>query len=202
MRLGLFGGSFDPIHYGHIYPVKEAKEALGIDRVVYLPTAEPPHKPGRQLAPPYARFAMVELALLDEPDMEVSPFELTPDRPAFTIDSVLYFKSLYPDSDLFLIIGADSFAELNTWRLWEEIVDLAELGVLVRPEWNWNELKDRVPREIAVLAESNRVHFLANNPVEVSATQLRQMILDNGEISDKMLPELVLKYARKYSLYR
>jgi len=202
MRMGLFGGSFDPIHYGHIYPVKEAKKALGIDRVVYLPTAEPPHKPGRQFASPFARFAMVELALLDEPDMEVSPFELTPDRPAFTIDSVLYFKSLYPDSDLFLIIGGDSFAELHTWHLWEEIVDLAELGVLIRPEWNWIELKDRVPREIAVLAESDRVHFVANNPVEVSATQLRQMIQDNGESPDKMLPELVLKYARKYSLYR
>jgi len=202
MRMGLFGGSFDPIHYGHIYPVKEAKKVLGLDRVVYLPTAEPPHKPGRQFASPFARFAMVELALLDEPDMEVSPFELTPARPAFTIDSVLYFKSLYPDSDLALIIGGDSFAELHTWHLWEEIVDLAELGVLVRPEFNWIELKDRVPREIAILAESDRVHFVANNPVEISATQLRQMIQDNGEIPDRMLPELVLKYARKYSLYR
>jgi nicotinate-nucleotide adenylyltransferase len=202
MRLGLFGGSFDPIHYGHICPVKEAKDALGIGRVVYLPTAEPPHKPGRQFAPPYARFAMVELALLDEPDMEVSPFELTPNRPAFTIDSLLYFKSLYPDSDLFLIIGGDSFAELHTWRSWEEIVDLAELAVLVRPEWNWDEVKNRVPSEIERLAESDRVHFVANKPVAVSATQLRQMISHKGELSDKMLPELVLKYARKYSLYR
>jgi nicotinate-nucleotide adenylyltransferase len=202
MRLGLFGGSFDPIHYGHITPVKEAKEILGIDRVVYLPTAEPPHKPGRQFAPPYSRFAMVELALLDEPDLEVSPLELTPDRPAFTVDSLLFFKGLYPDAELFLIIGGDSFAELHTWRSWEEIVELAELVVLMRPDSGWSQLRNRVPPQIASLAESDRVHFVSNTPIAVSATELRDRLAANGEISNKMLPELVLEYIRKYSLYR
>ncbi len=202
MRVGIFGGSFDPIHNGHIKPVKEAKEILGIDRVVFLPTAEPPHKPGRQFAPPFSRFAMVELALLDEPDLEVSPFELTPDRPAYTVDSLLYFKGLYPEAELFLMIGGDSFAELNTWRSWEEIVDLAQLAVLLRPDSDWSEIKNRVPEQIASLADSDRVHFVSNTPIAVSATELRDQLAAGGEISNKMLPRLVLEYIRKYSLYR
>ena len=202
MRLGLFGGSFDPIHYGHIYPVREARDQLGLDRIVYLPTAEPPHKPGRQFAPPYARYTMVEIALLDEPDMEVSPFELTPDQPAFTVDSMLYFSSLYPEADLFLIIGGDSFAELHTWRNWNEVVNLAQLAVLVRPNWRWDEVRSKVAPEIAELAESGRVHFVSNRPVAVSATQLRDLIAGQGELPPELVPELVLKYARKYSLYR
>lgn len=145
---------------------------------------------------------MVELALLDEPHLEVSPFELTPDRPAFTIDSLLYFKSLIPDAELVLIIGGDSFAELHTWRSWEEIVDLAELAVLLRPDSSWSRLKNSVPAQIASLAESDRVHFMSNTPIAISATELRDQLAANGEISNKMLPRLVLEYIRKYSLYR
>jgi len=202
MRLGLFGGSFDPIHYGHIDPVKEAMKALELDRIVYLPTADPPHKPGRQFASPYARFVMVELALLNETGIEVSPFELTPARSAFTIDSLLYFRGLYPDSDLFLILGDDSFAELNTWKNWKDIVELAELAVLTRPDSSWSERKHDAPPEIAELAESDRVHFVANGPVAISATELRALLAGEREIPQGMLPDLVLKYIRKYSLYR
>jgi nicotinate-nucleotide adenylyltransferase len=202
MRLGLFGGSFDPIHYGHIEPVKKAMSVLELDRIVYLPTAEPPHKPGRQFAPPYARFAMVELALLNEKRIEVSPFELTPTRSAFTIDSLLYFRGLYPECDLFLILGDDSFAELDTWKNWRDIVEVAELAVLTRPDSSWSERKQSVPGEIAELAESTRVHFVSNDPVAISATELRTLLAGDGEIPRGMLPELVLKYIRKYSLYR
>ena len=202
MRVGLFGGSFDPIHRGHIAPVKEAMQTLHLDRVVYLPTAEPPHKPGRQFAPAYCRYAMVELALLEEPDLEVSPFELTPERPAYTIDSLLYFRSLYPDSELFLIIGGDSFAELETWRAWDQIVEVARLAVLVRPESTAGDLRRRLSRPLATLAESERVHFIDNSPVDVSATELRQRLAEGEDVPADVVPDLVLKYIRKYSLYR
>ena len=81
MKLGLFGGSFDPIHRGHIEPVQAARKALGLERVIYLPTAVPPHKPGRILAPAHARYAMVEMALLEEEGLYASTFELTLGRP-------------------------------------------------------------------------------------------------------------------------
>lgn len=202
MRVGLFGGSFDPIHSGHITPVKEARDALALERVVYLPTAEPPHKPGRQFAPPHARLTMVELALLDEPGLEVSAFELTPQRPAFTIDSLLHFRGLYAGADLFLIIGEDSFAELHTWRNWQQIVDLAEIVVLERPESSRRLKGGDPPAEIAHLGQSDRVHFLGNTPVEVSATELRQLLARDEELPQSSIPPLVLKYIRKYALYR
>lgn len=202
MKLGLFGGSFDPIHFGHIRPVQDAKGELGLDRVVFLPTATPPHKPGYQFAPAHARFAMVELALLGENDLRVSPLELTPERPAYSVDTLRHFRDRYPDAELYLILGGDGFTELHTWRRWRDIVDLARLAVLTRPNWRWDEVRERVPVEISRLAASDRVHFIRNEPVAVSATTLREILASGAEPPAGALPELVLKYIRKYSLYQ
>ena len=202
MKLGLFGGCFDPIHYGHIRPVREAKSKLGLDRVVFLPTAVPPHKPGRQFAPPHARFTMVELALLGEPGLVVSPLELTPERPFFTVDSLRYFRHAHDDAELHLLIGGDGFAELHTWKEWHEIIRLARLVVLTRPDWHWSEFRHRVPGELAELAETERVRFIANDPVAVSATEIRQRLAEGQEIPGDAVPELVLQYIDKYSLYQ
>jgi len=202
VKLGLFGGCFDPIHYGHIRPVQEARSKLELDRVVFLPTAVPPHKPGRQFAPPHARFAMVELALLDEPGLVVSPLELTPERPFYTIDSLRYFRQHRNDAELHLLIGGDGFAELHTWKEWQEIVRLAHLVVLTRPDWHWTEFRHRVPAELAELAETDRVRFIANEPVAVSATEIRQWLAEGREIPADAVPELVLQYIDKYSLYQ
>jgi nicotinate-nucleotide adenylyltransferase len=135
MKIGLFGGSFDPIHYGHIHPVREAAVELGLERVIYLPTAVPPHKLAREFAPARARFTMVELALLDEENFYASPFEMASDQPAFTIDSVEHFRGLYPEAELHVILGADNLAELTEWRRWQDLTEEAWLAVLVRPDW-------------------------------------------------------------------
>ena len=100
MKIGLFGGSFDPIHRGHVEPVREARRRLGLERVIYLPTATPPHKPRRALAPALARFAMVELALLGEEGLYVSAHELTPERPAYTVETLEHFRRQMPEAEL------------------------------------------------------------------------------------------------------
>lgn len=202
MRLGLFGGCFDPIHHGHIQPIKTAKAKLALDKVVFLPTAVPPHKPGRQFAPPHARFAMVELALLKEPGLEVSPLELTPDRPFYTVDSLRHFRGLHPDADLFLLIGGDGFGELPTWRDWTEIPKLAKLAVLTRPDWSWADLRGGLPQPLVDLGESDRVEFIRNEPLAVSATEIRDRLASGQEVSPDSVPDLVLEYIRKYSLYQ
>jgi len=202
MKLGLFGGCFDPIHYGHIRPVQDARSALSLDRVLYLPTAVPPHKPGRQFAPPHARYVMVELALLDEPGLAVSPLELTPDRPFYTVDSLRHFRQQDPDAELYLLVGGDGFAELHTWKEWQEIFRLAHLVVLTRPDWHWSDFRHRVPAELADLADTERVHFIANDPVSVSATEIRQRLAAGEEVAGDAVPELVLRYIDKYSLYQ
>jgi nicotinate-nucleotide adenylyltransferase len=202
MKLGLFGGGFDPIHLGHILPVEEARRKLALDRVIFLPTAVPPHKPGWEFAPAHARYSMVELALLGREGLYASPFELTPDRPAYTVDSVEHFGRLHPEADLYLILGGDGFAQLTEWKRWRDLPRLARLAVLVRPDWRLEDLAGDLEPELAELAAGDRVRFVANRPVDVSATRLRELLGAGLEVPDGVLPELVLQYIRKYSLYR
>jgi len=202
MKIGLFGGTFDPIHFGHILPVKEARTQLGLDRVIYLPTAIPPHKPGPQVAPPHARWTMVELALLAEPGLVADPFELTPQREAFTVDSVEHFRSTLPDADLYLLIGCDSFAELHTWKRWEDLVAKVKLGVLVRPDWRPGALEAQLTPEVAALMGTDKVCFITNQPVPVSATELRRLLAEGDQPPDGWLPDLVLEYIHKNNLYQ
>jgi nicotinate-nucleotide adenylyltransferase len=200
-RLGVFGGSFDPIHFGHILPVREARRVLGLERVVYLPTARPPHK-GARFAPPLSRWTMVELALLDEEGLEASALELTPESPAYTVDTLESFRRADPAAELHLIVGADSFADLPQWRRWREILELARLVVLVRPGWEQAQLLAAAPPELAAAVESGRAVFIANPPVAVSSTELREIFAAGRIPPSGAVPEAVVKYIRKYDLYR
>jgi nicotinate-nucleotide adenylyltransferase len=202
MRLGLFGGSFDPVHAGHVRPIQEARERLGLDRVIYLPTAQPPHKPGQQFAPAHARFSMVELALLDEPDLQVSALELTPGRTSYTIDTLEHFHAEHPEAELYLLLGGDSFVTLESWKRWRDIVALARLVVLVRPRWEIERTRRQLSDQLARLAADDRVHFLSNPAVEVSSTRLRELIRAGEPVPAEDMSPRVLKYVRKYSLYR
>lgn len=200
MKLGLFGGSFDPIHRGHIEPVQAARKALGLDRVIYLPTAVPPHKPGRVLAPAHARFAMVEMALLDEEGLYASTFELTLERPAYTIETLERFREMVPGVELHLLIGGDSYADLDLWVRWREIVDAARLVVLTRPGWILEEAS--LSPDLAELARSGRVVFLDQPPVDISSTRLREIFARGERPPVGTVPESVVRYVHKYDLYR
>jgi nicotinate-nucleotide adenylyltransferase len=205
MKLGLFGGSFDPIHRGHIAPVQAARRELGLDRVLYLPTAVPPHKPGRILAPAHARYAMVEMALLDEEGLYASTFELTLGRPAYTVETLEHFRRTLPalpampDTELVLIIGGDSYAELDRWVRWEEIPDLARLAVLTRPGWTLEE--SSLSPELAALARSGKVDFLHQPPVDISSTRLRELFSKGALPPPETVPGSVVRYVQKYGLY-
>jgi nicotinate-nucleotide adenylyltransferase len=230
MKLGLFGGSFDPIHCGHVEPVKEARRRLGLERVIYLPTAVPPHKPGRRLAPPLARYAMVELALLHEQALEVSPYELTQGRPAYTAETLEHFQRELPAAELHLLIGSDSFFELSHWVRWRDVVAIARLVVLTRPGWDLAavvqggqggreaqggqegpkvregapgaEAADPDRRELAALLASGRVLALDQPPYEVSSTRLREILARGERPPAGWMPDLVVDFVHKYSLYR
>ena len=200
--LGLFGGSFDPIHYGHIRPVQEARQQLGLERVYFLPTALPPHKPGREFAPAHARYTMVELALLKEEGLYASPIELTIGRPAYTIETLERFSADESEASLHLIVGSDSFGELETWRRWREISELARLAVLSRPGWRFEDMAESLPSELVELARRGQIDFVANRPVRTSSTELRRILAAGEEPPEGAIPPLVLEYIRKHSLYQ
>lgn len=197
MKLGLYGGSFDPIHYGHLRPVQETRAALGLDRVIYLPTARPPHKPQRDGASPLARFVMVELALLGEAGLYASPLELE-DRVTYTIETLEHFHHEQVDADLVLIMGGDSLVQLDTWRAWRRILQIAEIAVLERPEGDAPEPSAELRRAL----EGARIHRIANSPVDISSTQIRQQVAARSAAARQYLPPLVLDYIEKYDLYR
>ncbi len=195
MKVGLFGGSFDPVHRGHLEPVRQARAALGLERVIYLPTARPPHKTARS-ATALQRYAMVELALLGEEGLCASPFELR-EETCYTVDTVEHFRGEMPEAELVLLIGADSWAAFTSWREWRRILDTVELAVLVRPGWETGELDEPFARAHA----QGRLHFVGNEPWPVSSTALRRQLGRGEEISPDTVPPLVLDYIRKYRLY-
>ena len=201
-HIGLFGGSFDPIHRGHVAPVQRARRQLALERVLYLPTALPPHKPKRELVPAVRRFAMVEMALLGEEGLYASDYELTLGRPAYTVETVEAFRRLWPDADLHLIVGGDSFAELSTWRRWRELVELVELVVLARPGWVLEEIRGGLPEELSRRSAEGGVHVIADEPVDLSSTELRQRLGRGEALPEGAVAPLVVDYIHKYSLYR
>lgn len=200
MKLGLFGGSFDPIHAGHVATVRAAREELGLDKVLFLPTAVPPHKPGRTLAPPFARYAMVELALLEEEGLEASAHELTVGRPAYTAETVEHFRRERPEADLHLLIGEDSFFDFHRWVRYRDIAALARVVVLARP--GWDHRSAGLPAGLRELVEGGRVLFLEQPEVDISSTRLRELSRAGLPLPAERVPPLVLRYLQKYPLYR
>jgi nicotinate-nucleotide adenylyltransferase len=201
MKIGLFGGSFDPIHWGHIRPVLEAVEQVGLDRVIYLPTGRPPHKPERRLAPALARYAMTELALLRQERLWVSGHELSEAAPTYTVDTLLHFARAFPGDQLHLLIGADSFVELRTWVRFREILDLARLVVLARPGVAATAASSAAIADDAG-AGALRVHLVTNTPVETSSTEVRRLLARGERPPREWVPEPVIDFALKYRLYR
>jgi nicotinate-nucleotide adenylyltransferase len=203
LRLGQLGGSFDPIHEGHVAAARAALDALGLDRVLFLPTGRPPHKPGRSFAPALARWTMVELALLDEPGLFASPLELDDARESYTIETVERLRAGSPaGTELVLLIGADSLAELHTWRRWPDLLAATEIGVLARPGWSWAELERSWPPELAAGIHRARISHVESVSHPASASEIRRRLRAGEPIPQGWLKDRVLRFSNKYDLYR
>jgi nicotinate-nucleotide adenylyltransferase len=201
VRVGLFGGSFDPIHLGHVAAARTARRELALDRVLFLPTAHPPHKPGRRFAPALARYAMVELALLDEPELRVSTVELT-DAPVYTIESFERFRAEAPSDEHVLLIGADSLAELDTWRRWEELLAKAEIGVFSRPAPGRTTTPLALRPELARAIGDARIRWVGSTAHPASASEIRRRLAAGESLPEGWLDARVLAFLTKYALYR
>lgn len=209
MKLGLFGGSFDPVHVGHVTAARSAREALELDRVLLLPTADPPHKVLRA-ASAWRRFAMVELAVLDEEGLYTSTHELTPGRTAYTVETLEHFRDQLPDARLHLIVGSDSLAQIHTWRRWQDLFRLARLAVLARPGWALDAVRGELPEEVAARLEPAGASLRNGLPepvvvgrtLDVSATRIRQALARGERPDNHQLHPRVLDYMDKYGLYR
>jgi nicotinate-nucleotide adenylyltransferase len=201
MRLGIFGGSFDPVHYGHLLLAECCREALALDEVWLVPAAQPPHKQDRRLAPGKARLEMLELALADHDQIQPSAVELSRGGVSYTVDTLETIRQQRPEAELFLLLGADSLRDLPTWRQPQRILELA-LPVAVRrsgnPEPDYAVLAGLVP---PAHLEHIRQLQVEMPLVDLSSTELRRRARLGLSLRFRT-PRAVEEYIRAHGLYR
>ena len=194
-RIALYGGTFDPIHSGHLEIARRVSELFEIEKVLLVPAQVAPHKIGRPVTEPIHRYAMLALATQNDPQLLISTFELdAPDR-RYTVDTVERFQSILGDStELFFIMGADSWSEITTWREWERLLKIVNHIVVTRPG---HEVDRTLPVPDA------RVSFTDAVMKDVSSSSIRRLAAA-GRFDElaQMVPEPVVEYIRKYELYR
>ena len=202
MRIGLFGGSFNPIHHGHLIVAQAVAERIGLDRVIVLPSNQPPHKPVRHLLEAVHRVEMVRIAIEGEPLFELSDFDVTRHGPTYTIDTIAHFRNQFgSEVELCWIIGADSLAELATWHRVEELVDTCRIVTAVRPgctNVDWQPLATLLTDEqIARL----RADIVPTPMIDISSTNLRERVR-RGQSIRYLVPDAVRQYINQHGLYR
>lgn len=193
-RIGVFGGTFDPPHLGHLVLAEWAWARLELDRVLLVPASAPPHKLGRRLSEPAHRLAMTRLAVRGNPALAVSDLETRRAGPSFTVDTLLALRRRHPGARLFLLMGEDSLADFPTWRDPAGIARLATLVVAARPRAGTAARAARPPR-------GARVVRLDNPLVDVSSSALRARARARRPLR-YLVPDTVAAYIERHRLYR
>ena len=196
-RTAVFGGSFNPIHYGHLLLADEVAEALSLDRVLFVPAAAPPHKPAAQLAPAPDRYAMVELAVAGHPKFVVSDIELRRSGPSYTVDTLEALR--LPRPELFLIMGSETFLDLLAWRAPQRVASLAQLVVVPRLGSVFDPEGAAVRKVVHDIGQEPLVVHATSLPI--SASDLRRRAREARSLAYR-LPPAVGDYIRARRLYR
>ncbi|HZC34827.1 MAG TPA: nicotinate-nucleotide adenylyltransferase [Chthoniobacterales bacterium] len=184
MKIAIFGGTFDPIHHGHLILARQALEELNLDLVIFVPAAESPFKTNHQSAPAQHRLQMVRLATANEPGFALDSMEIDRGGTSFSIDTVLAIRKKYPGAELFFLVGEDNVDHLVEWHRFEELDKLVRFIVLSRTD-------KRLPKRYPIIHR----HF------EISATEIRNRVANRQQIT-YLVPEVVLRYILDHNLYQ
>ncbi len=197
-RIGILGGSFDPPHVGHLWLATQAADALGLDRVLFMPASQPPHKRGRRMSSAADRLLMTRLAIAGDPLFQLSPLEMERPGPSYTIDSVTELVAMYRGSQLFLLMAADSLSQIDTWREPDRLLSLVEWVVGPRPGTSLPAravLRERFGRG------ASRIHLLEGPSLDVSASEIRRRVAA-GRAIRYLVPVAVEQLIARRGLYR
>lgn len=190
--IGIFGGTFDPIHTGHLILAERAREELGLEMILFMPAHVPPHKAnGRKIASGAARLEMIRLAIESNPAFRVTELELEREGVSYTVDSMNEIHRRAPDAELVLLMGSDNARDFVSWRQPERILNLARIGVWERPgSYYWPEVyHDYIPRKIS------------SPLIEISSTDIRNRVAAGRSIR-YMTPDPVRDYIEQHGIYR
>jgi nicotinate-nucleotide adenylyltransferase len=200
MKLGVLGGTFDPPHIGHLILAEEARLALGLGQVLFVPAGTPWRKAGQELSPRDDRLAMVRLAVGDDPDFAVSTLEIEREGPSYTAETLAALRDQFgPETEFFFIMGADSLADFPHWHQPQRILELARLAVAERPEREDEGVGGILAEDLA-RAMRERVVWLRMPRIDISATAVRDRVRRGLSIR-YWVPPAVEEYIRKHRLY-
>jgi nicotinate-nucleotide adenylyltransferase len=195
MRLGIMGGTFDPIHYGHLFVAEESRVRFQLSSVMFIPNGLPPHKQGCEVTPPEDRYAMTEIATASNPYFECSRIELVRSGPSYTIDTLEWLERERPDADLVMITGIDAIAEILTWRRHQEVIQRTTFIAATRPGFDIQYLKDRLPTDYL-----SRIATIGSTSLGISSTDIRARVQAGSPIR-YLTPDGVAEYIKEHRLY-
>lgn len=217
-RIAIYGGTFDPVHVGHIEVAKRVSELFEIDELLFVPAQVAPHKLTRPVTPAIHRYAMLVLATAEHDAMRVSTFELEAPNRRYTVDTLTHFRSkLDGSAELFFVMGADSWSEITSWREWETLLSLVNHIVVTRPGYDidfdlvTSSIRSRIVdlrgsqqvADVVTQASGDKIFFTDVVMLENSATEIRRALREGDFTRLSMLvPHSVANYIRKYELYR
>lgn len=196
MRLGILGGTFDPIHYGHLFIAEEARVRFALDRVLFIPNAVSPFKSSADVSHQEHRFEMTRQAAEGNQAFEVSRLEIDRPAPSYTVDTLRVLRDKYPRSELFFITGADAVADIEEWHEPKEVLRLARIIAVTRPGFSLQDLESRLSG--STLA---RIELLDSVRLDISATDLRARARAGLPIR-YLTPDAVVDYLERHHLYK
>ena len=208
-KIGIFGGTFDPIHMGHLRMALELKQQLGLDEMRLLPNHQPPHRDAPQVSS-VQRVEMLQIALRDCAELQLDERELQRNKPSYTFDTLQELRTEFgSDASLILCMGADAFAGLSGWHRWQELIQLAHIVVIARPGWSIpeaGEVRDFLAgylKEPEGLARASSGSIVLQSPrlLAISATEIRKQI-QAGQSAQFLMPDAVWNYIEANQLYR
>jgi len=211
-RFGIMGGTFDPVHLGHLRTAEEAIDVLGLDRMLFIPAGSPPHKPGRQILSFQHRRNMLELAICGNPRFGLSDIEWRIPGKSYTVNTLRGLHKELQGGELFFLVGLDAFLEMDTWFEFRELFGLACMVVLRRPGYGEKDVGDFLRKKVSEQYEDKSgggvfshpelrpVYCLRNTQLDISSTGIRELAA-SGKSIRYLVPESVLRYIREECVY-
>ncbi|MCS7264497.1 MAG: nicotinate-nucleotide adenylyltransferase [Armatimonadetes bacterium] len=195
--MGVMGGTFDPIHYGHLLAAEEARFRFNLSRVIFVPCGTPPHKKPYKVTPAEHRYAMTVLATASNPYFVVSRIEIDRPGPSYAIDTVKIFRQQFGYGvEIFFITGLDAVLEILTWKNHDELIQLCQFIAVNRPGYDSEKLREHLPPSYL-----DRISLLSIPGIDISSTMIRERVRKNEPIL-YLTPETVCDYIAKHGLYK
>jgi nicotinate-nucleotide adenylyltransferase len=192
MKVGIFGGTFDPVHFGHLLLAEQAREAASLHEIWFIPAGEPPHKQGKPLTPAEERKKMVELAVEGHPQFKVNPIELLRSGPSYTVDTIMELRKQNPHVEFFLLVGADMVKNLPKWYKIKEIIQNVHVIGLGRPGVDHDALPEFIEERLMWIPDAVETN--------ISSSIIRKRLMLNRSVR-YLVPDSVYKYIKEQGLY-